>query len=373
VTHASRGPSYPEDLELWGIDEPLQVLDPGGSRIEASSASYPDDLDAVGLRHLLTHMVVTRRLDAELVRLQRQGQLALYASCLGQEAAQVGIAAAMTQGDWLFPQYRELGMFVARGIDPVGIAMMWRGAYHGGRGLMDRKTLPMCIVVGAHAPHATGFAMGVKLDGATEVVVAVMGDGALSEGDVHEAFNMATVFDLPCLFVVENNQWAISVRPQVQTHSATLAQKAVAYGMPGVRCDGNDVLATYSVMSDALRRVREGGGPMLIELVTYRRGAHTTSDDPTRYREEAELEYWAARDPIERYRRHLEHEGLWGTSEQKAADTAAEEAAARLRAEVYDAPDPPVTELFDLVFSKPTAELERQRAQLESALTWDQQ
>jgi pyruvate dehydrogenase E1 component alpha subunit len=359
-------------MELWGIDAPLSVLDPEGRRTGATSPRYPDDLAADERRRLLTHMVVTRRLDAELVRLQRQGQLALYASCLGQEGAQVGVAAALATGDWLFPQYRELGLFVARGIDPVGIAMMWRGAYHGGRGLIDKKTMPMCIVVGAHAPHAAGYAMGVKLDGAPEVVVAVMGDGALSEGDVHEACNMATVFDLPCLFVVQNNHWAISVRSEVQTHSATLAQKAVAYGMPGVRCDGNDVLATYSVTADALRRIRDGGGPMLLELVTYRRGAHTTSDDPTRYRDEAELEHWSALDPIDRYRRHLEREGLWGTPEQEAADGAAEEAAARLRAEVYDAPDPPVTELFDLVFSKPTSELERQRAELESSLGWDQ-
>jgi len=372
VTNTSPGLSYPADMELWGIDEPLRVVGADGKRTGAADPRYPDDLGSEGLRRLLTDMVVTRRLDVELVRLQRQGQLALFSPCLGQEAAQVGVAAAMMPEDWLFPQYRELGMFVARGIDPVGIAMMWRGAYHGGRGLIEKKTMPMCIVVGAQVPHAAGYAMGVKLDGATEVVVAVMGDGALSEGDVHEAFNMATVFDLPCLFVVQNNQWAISVPPQTQTHSTTLAQKAVAYGMPGVRCDGNDVLATYSVTAESLRRIREGGGPMLVELVTYRRGPHTTSDDPTRYRDQAELEHWAALDPVDRYRRHLEGEGLWGEPEEEAVGKVAEEAAARLRAEVYDAPDPPVTELFDLVFSKPTKELEHQRAQLESSLTWNE-
>lgn len=372
MTDASRGFSCPGDLALWGVDEPLRVVGPDGTRTGATDPRYPDELGPEGLRRLLVEMAVTRRLDTELVRLQRQGQLALFASCLGQEAAQVGVAAAMAPEDWLFPQYRELGMFVTRGVDPVGIAMMWRGAYHGGRGMIEKRTMPMCIVVGAHAPHATGYAMGLQLDGATDAVVAVLGDGALSEGDAHEAFNIASVFRLPCLFVVENNQWAISVRPETQTHSATLAQKAVAYGMPGVRCDGNDVLATYSVTAEALRRIREGGGPMLVELVTYRRGAHTTSDDPTRYQDEAELEHWVALDPLDRYRRHLEREGLWGEPQEEAASKAAEEAAARLRAEVYDAPDPPATELFDLVFSKPTPELERQRAQLESSLAWDQ-
>jgi 2-oxoisovalerate dehydrogenase E1 component subunit alpha len=355
--------------ELRGIDEPLRVLSPDGTPTGTVRAPYPAILGTDRHRRMLTDMIVTRRLDTELVHLQRQGQLALYASCLGQEAAQVGVAAAMRDEDWLFPQYRQLGMFVARGVDPVGVAMMWRGAYHGGRGLLERRSSPVCIVVGANALHATGYALGVKLDAGDEVVVAALGDGALSEGDVHEAFNMAAVFGVPCLFVVENNQWAISVPGRTQTKSTTLAQKAVAYGMPGVRCDGNDVLATYSVASDALRRIRAGGGPVLLELVTYRRGAHTTSDDPTRYRDEAEVERWTALDPLDRYRRHLGAEGIWGTAEEQQATAAADEAAARVRAEVYDAGDPSAAGLFDLVFAKPTKELERQRAQLERELS----
>ncbi len=351
-----------------GLDDPLRILSPGGERTGALDPPYPA-LDPEAHRRLLNDMIVTRRVDTELVNLQRQGQLALYASCLGQEAAQVGVATAMGAHDWLFPEYRELGMFVARGVDPVGIAMMWRGAYHGGRGLLERHSSPICIVVGANALHATGYALGVKLDAADEVVVASMGDGALSEGDVHEAFNMASVFEVPCLFVVENNQWAISVPIRAQTKSATLAQKAIAYGMPGVRCDGNDVLATYSVTADALRQIRAGGGPVLLELVTYRRGAHTTSDEPKRYRDDEELEHWAAMDPIERYRRHLSAEGIWGPEEERRSASAADEAAAHVRAEVYDAADPPATGLFDLVFAKPTNELERQRAQLERELS----
>lgn len=377
---AGHAPSYAEGegghlkegslvTELRGIDEPLCVLAPDGARTGAGDPAYPSDLGPDQHRKMLSDMIVTRRVDTELVNLQRQGQLALYASCLGQEAAQVGVATAMSERDWLFPQYRELGMFIARGIDPVGIAMMWRGAYHGGRGLIEKHSSPMCIVVGANAPHATGFALGVKLDAGDEVVVASIGDGALSEGDVHEAFNMAAVFGVPCLFVVQNNQWAISVPIRAQTKSETLAQKAFAYGMPGIRCDGNDVLATYSVASESVRRMRAGGGPVLLELVTYRRGAHTTSDEPKRYRDEVELERWVARDPIDRYRRHLLAEGMWGPDEEEEAAAAADKAAAHVRAEVYDADDPCAAGLFDLVFSKPTTELERQRAQLERELS----
>jgi 2-oxoisovalerate dehydrogenase E1 component alpha subunit len=362
---ATRADGFDVGRDLVGIDHPVQILTPEGER---TGTDYPDGLGPDRHRRMLTDMVVTRRLDTELVNLQRQGQLALYASCLGQEAAQVGVASAMSEQDWLFPQYRELGMFVTRGVDPVGIAMMWRGAYHGGRGLLEHHTAPMCIVVGASSLHAAGFALGAKLDGSDDAVVASFGDGAVSEGDVHEALNMAAVFAAPCLFVVQNNQWAISVPMSAQTKSATLAQKAVAYGMRGVRVDGNDVLATWAVTDDALRRIRGGGGPVLVELVTYRRGAHTTSDDPTRYREDAELEYWTARDPVDRYRTHLITEGLWGDENEERATAAADEAARRLRREVYDAPSPPATELFDVVYTKPTKELERQRAQLEGEL-----
>ena len=369
VGAADPGDTIPAIADLRGIDQPLRVLSLDGERTGAADPPYPTALGPEQHRGMLTDMIVTRRVDTELVNLQRQGQLALYASCLGQEAAQVGVATAMGVQDWLFPEYRELGLFVARGVDPVGIAMMWRGAYHGGRGLLEKHTSPMCIVVGANALHATGFALGVKLDGGDEVVAASMGDGALSEGDVHEAFNFAAVFHVPCLFVVQNNQWAISVPLRAQTKSATLAQKAVAYGMPGVRCDGNDVLATYAVASDAIRRIRAGGGPLLLELVTYRRGAHTTSDEPKRYRDDSELEQWVAMDPIDRYRRHLSAEGIWGPEEEEKAAASGDEVATRVRAEVYDSRDPSAAGLFDLVFAKPTKELERQRAQLERELS----
>ena len=221
---------------------------------------------------MLTAMIVTRRLDEEFVNLQRQGQLGLFASCRGQEAAQVGAASALRPTDWLFPQYRELGAFVVRRIPPEAIAMMWRGVCHGGMDLLEYCSAPISIPVGTHALHAVGYAMGISLDGDDGVAAAFIGDGSLSEGDVHEALNMAGVFQAPCIFFVQNNQWAISVPASKQTRAATIAQKALAYGMPAVRCDGNDVLACSEAMIEAVLRARSGDGPTLIEAVTYRAG-----------------------------------------------------------------------------------------------------
>jgi 2-oxoisovalerate dehydrogenase E1 component alpha subunit len=353
----------------WTVEDftspPFQILAPDGSR---SGAPYPDAITRDQHQQMLTTMIVTRRLDTEFVNLQRQGQLALFPSCLGQEAAQIGVSFALRPTDWLFPQYRELGVFVSRGIDPEGIGLMWRGVYHGGRGMLEKCCAPLCIPIGSQALHAAGYALGIGLDGGDSVAVGFLGDGSLSEGDVHEALNMAAVFDAPCVFVVQNNQWAISVPLSAQTRSATLAQKAVAYGMPGVRCDGNDVLASWTVMTEAVERARRGEGPTLVELVTYRMGAHTTSDDPTRYRDEMELKHWAELDPIDRYRRHLSAEGLWAADDEERAAEAASSAATHLRDSVFDAPDPDPLTVFDHVLSSPTAELNRQRDQLAAEL-----
>jgi len=350
-----------DGVGLCGLDDPIRVIDPNGNVV---GDRYPDLLERSQHVELLTAMRVTRRLDREFVNLQRQGQLALFPSCLGQEAAQVGVTAALRPTDWLFPQYRELGAFVVRGIPPEAIGLMWRGVCHGGVQMTDYHSAPLSIPIGTQALHAAGYAMGIGLDGTDDVAVGFVGDGAMSEGDVHEALNMAAVFDAPCIFVVQNNQWAISVPANKQTKSATIAQKAAAYGMSGVRCDGNDVLASYLVMSDAIERARTGGGPTLIEVVTYRMGAHTTSDDPTRYRDEVELKAWAALDPIERYTKHLLNENLWREQDEEQATAVAEEAAARLRTNVFDAPDPDPLVVFDHVLAHASVELERQRQQL---------
>jgi TPP-dependent pyruvate/acetoin dehydrogenase alpha subunit len=247
--------------------EPVRFVAPDGAPVGRGTAGTPIADDR--LVWLYETMVVTRELDEEFVNLQRQGQLALFPSCRGQEAAQVGCAAALRDSDWLFPQYRELGSFVVRGIEPEGIGLMWRGTWHGGLGFLERAVAPMSIPVGTHALHAVGAALASMLLGDDGVAVAFVGDGATSVGDVHEALNMAAVQQAPCLFYVQNNQWAISVPLEDQMRAPSIAHRAIGYGMPGVRVDGNDVLACLSVVAEAAQRARDGGGPTLIEAVTY--------------------------------------------------------------------------------------------------------
>jgi len=357
------------DPELRGLDAPLQVLDPSGVVV---GDRYPEKLTAEQHVAMLTAMRVTRRLDTEFINLQRQGQLALYPSCLGQEAAQVGAATSLRSTDWLFPQYRELGAFIVRGVPPEALGQMWRGTCYGGVETTDYCIAPVNISIGTHALHAAGYAMGISFDGVDDVAVAFLGDGSMSQGDVHEALNMASVAQAPCVFFVQNNQWAISVPAERQTGSDTIAQKAFGYGMAGVRCDGNDVLACYVAMSEAVERARAGGGPTLIEAVTYRMGAHTTSDDPTRYRSDEELQAWAARDPLARYSAHLTAEAVWKDDEEARANAAADHAVTRLRDHVFDAPEPDPLLVFDHVLAERTDELERQRQQLAREIDLDE-
>ncbi len=349
--------------------EPLQLLRPDGTRVD--DERHPVELEPAQHLELYEAMVVTRAIDVEMVNLQRQGQLALYPSCRGQEAAQVGTTYALEPRDFIFPQYRELGSWVVRHIDPVGVGLMWRGVWHGGDGLLDGCSAPMSIPIATQALHALGYAIGAALDGEPTVAVGCIGDGATSEGDFHEALNFAAVFDAPCIFLVQNNQYAISIPVHEQTRSASLAHKAVAYGIPGVRCDGNDVLACYAVMKEAAARARSGRGPTLIEAVTYRMEAHTTSDDATRYRSEEELEAWRRLDPIARYRTFLTAGGVLDESARTAAEDKAADATRRLRDEVYDAPDGDPFEVFDHVFAETTPALAAQAAELRAELEGD--
>src|SRR5690349_21781609 len=258
---------------------PIRLVDPDGS--PTAEDRYSRDLPPETLSWLYELMVVTRGLDSEFVNLQRQGELALYASCRGQEAAQIGAAACLRKTDWLFPQYREIGAFLLRGISPGQVGAVWRGQWHGGREFTSRCVAPIAIPIGTHGLHAVGAAMAAQRLGEDSVTVAFLGDGATSEGDVHEALNLASVFRAPCIFFVQNNHWAISVPVSRQQAGPSIAHRAIGYGIPGVRVDGNDVLACYAVMAEAAERAREGGGPTLIEAVTYRLGPHTTADDPT--------------------------------------------------------------------------------------------
>lgn len=349
--------------------ELVQLVAPDGT------STAVDGLDPTPVHDRLPElyelMVVTRELDEEYVNLQRQGELALFPSCRGQEAAQIGCASALRDTDWLFPQYRELGVFLARGVEPGGIGLAWRGTWHGGSGLVERCIAPISIAIGTHTLHAAGSAMASTWLGDEGVSVAFIGDGATSEGDVHEALNLAAVHDAPCIFYVQNNGWAISTPPIDQYRVPTLAQKADGYGMRGVRVDGNDVVACHVVVAEAAARARRGEGPTLIEAMTYRMSPHTTADDPTRYRGDDEVAMWKERDPIARCEAYMRRLGTWDDEISERAQARAAELRTELRGVVFDAPDRRAEEVFDYVFSETTPLLEAERAELLAELEQD--
>ena len=346
--------------------EPVRLIGPDG--LPTSDGRYNRALPDETLAWLYELMVVTRDLDTEFVNLQRQGELALFASCRGQEAAQIGSAACLRKTDWLFPQYRELGVFLLRGIAPAKIGAVWRGIWHGGMEFTRKRCAPIAIPIGTHGLHAVGAAMAAQRLGEDSVTVAYLGDGATSTGDAHEALNVASVFAAPCIFFVQNNQWAISVPVSRQHAGPSIAHRAIGYGIPGIRVDGNDPLACYAVMADAADRARDGGGPTLIEAITYRMGPHTTSDDPRRYRSQAEVEHWAALDPIRRYRNYLRHVGIWSERLDERVQARSARMRTDLRAAVVEAEDIDVTEMFDTTYADITPDLARQRQQLLSEL-----
>ncbi|HEY8340785.1 MAG TPA: pyruvate dehydrogenase (acetyl-transferring) E1 component subunit alpha [Egibacteraceae bacterium] len=366
AAHTAAGRLDPDPTTLLPPHPPVQLLDDDGILHEVEG--YPLDLKEQDFRDLYRYMVLARRVDRQAINLQRQGQLGVYASLLGQEAAQVGSAYALGEQDWVFPSYREMGAALVRGVDPGKILHLFRGTWLSDHDPMATRFGLLSIPIGTQALHAAGFAMGAKLDGKDIVVVSYFGDGATSEGDPHEAMNFAAVYKAPCVFFVQNNQYAISVPLSKQTKAPTIAHKAVGYGMPGYRCDGNDVLATYAVMRKAVDRARQGEGPSLIEAVTYRMEAHTTSDDPTRYRTPEELAEWKARDPIARYERFLLSEGLLDDALRTEIEEEAAAYARRIREEIYDAPHGDPLELFEHVYVEPPPTYAEQREQLRREL-----
>jgi 2-oxoisovalerate dehydrogenase E1 component alpha subunit len=349
--------------------EPLRLIAPDGTPTPVAGLDPASVADR--LPDLYATMVTARELDTELVNLQRQGQLAVFPTCRGQEAAQVGCASALRDTDWLFPQYRELGAFLVRGIDPGGLGLAWRGTWFGGLGLVERCVAPICISVGTHALHAVGAAMASAWLGDGGVTVAFIGDGATSQGDVHEAMNLASVRRSPCLFFVQNNGWAISTPTAEQYRADTLAQRAAGYGMPGIRVDGNDVAAVHLVVAEAAERARRGEGPSLIEAVTYRMGPHTTADDPTRYRHDDDVAAWLPLDPIARCRAYLQHVDRWDDDLDRVVQARGAELRRSLRDAVFEAPDGPPDEVFEHVFVQSTPVLDAQRAELRAELARD--
>lgn len=347
-----------QDLELSE-----RILAPDGTRVANPRLDpFVADVDAAQLRSLLRDMVILRRIDAEGVALQRQGQLGLWAPCQGQEATQIGTARAIAPTDYVFPSYRETGVIYARGAQPGDYVRMWRGEEGAAYDPAVLGVAPLQIIIGAQTLHAVGYALGIQHDGADEVAVTYFGDGATSQGDVNEAMIFAASYQAPVVFVCQNNHWAISEPVAVQSQYP-IASRAPGFGIPSLRVDGNDVLACMAAMRWALEHARAGKGPAYIEAVTYRMGPHTTADDPTRYRDEAELESWRRRDPIARLEAHLRSSGELTDDDvaetQAAADAVAKEMRAACLGMVTRAP----LAVFDGVYAEPHTGLERQRAE----------
>ncbi|MEE1621002.1 pyruvate dehydrogenase (acetyl-transferring) E1 component subunit alpha [Zafaria sp. Z1313] len=340
----------------------VQLLAPDGTLgADPVYSAYVGDVDAAMLRGFYRDMALTRRFDAEATALQRQGQLALWVPLRGQEAAQIGSGRATRPNDYIFPTYREHGVALTRDVDFPQMLRIFRGISNGGWDPRENNFHMYTMVLAAQLPHATGYAMGVTRDQAGwdrarleedgTAVVAYFGDGSSSEGDAHESMVFAASFNAPVVFFCQNNQWAISVPFSVQS-KVPLARRAAGYGIPGVRVDGNDVLAVLAVTRWALERARRGEGPVLIEAQTYRMSAHTTADDPTKYRLSTDEEPWAAKDPLTRLERHLRASGQADDAFFEETAAAGDEMAARVRREALAFPAPSLEDAFGNVYAQ---------------------
>ena len=340
--------------------ERLSILDSDGlldAELEPKIA--PDDL-----KRLYRAMVLGRRLDERMLKLQRQGRIGTFAPIKGQEASQIGTVCSLESRDWMVPSFREMAAMLWRGWPIERILAFYAGRLEGGRPGPEQRDLPVTIPVATQLPHAVGIAYGIQYRGEDSVVMVYFGDGATSEGDFHEAANFAGVWHGPVVFVCQNNQWAISVPLKKQTNSRTIAQKATAYGFPGIQVDGNDVLAVYAASREAVDRARAGNGPTLIECVTYRLGMHTTADDPTKYRSEEEVKAWEQKDPLTRFRVYLEKKKLFDPSVDEQVD---EEIAHGVeRFEAMPPADP--LEMFDHAYAELPPHVAAERAELAARL-----
>jgi len=340
----------------------LSVLDEHGTLDEALDPQIPEET----LRRLYRTMLFVRAFDDQRLRLQRQGRIGTFAPVKGQEAAQLGSIAALRETDWMVPAFRETAVALWRGMPPENDLLYCAGYEEAIDLSADARDLPIAIPVGSQIPHAAGLAWARKLQGHDDVVITYFGDGATSEGDFHEGLNFAAVFGAPCIFFCQNNHYAISVPRKRQTRARTLAQKAIAYEMPALQVDGNDVLAVYRATAEAAERARRGEGPTLIEAVTYRLSVHTTADDPTKYRSLDEVEVWEKRDPIPRFRGYLLKRGILTEDEEAGwLDEVREEVQGAVRRfEEMQGADP--LRMFDHIYSELPPFVERQRRELEA-------
>ena len=350
---------------LLPASTPLALLGTDGQPVHAASLDMPGDEVMVRLHR---QMVLGRRFDTQATALTKQGRLAVYPSARGQEAGEIGAVAALRPQDWLFPTYRDSMAVVARGVDPVEALVLLRGDWHCGYDPYAHRVAPQCTPLATNAPHAVGVAHAARLKGEDTVALVMLGDGATSEGDTHAALNFAAVWNSPVVFFVQNNGYAISVPVAKQTAAPSLAAKGIGYGIPGMLVDGNDPAAVYAAVRGAVESAAGGDGPTLIEALTYRMEAHTNADDAARYRPEAEVQEWLARDPVTRIRRYLLDQGLVDAAALSALDAEAEAQAEDLRRRMNTDTVPDPADLFRFVYAEPTPALRRQQEQLAAEL-----
>jgi 2-oxoisovalerate dehydrogenase E1 component alpha subunit len=353
--------------ELLPSAQPVRFLTDSGAVARKRHPRYREPSPEL-LRRAYREMVIGRRFDAQATALTKQGRLAVYPSSHGQEACQVGAVLALEDGDWLFPTYRDSVALVTRGIEPTEVLALLRGDAHCGYDPHAYHVAPQCTPLATQAVHAAGLAYAERRKGSGRIVLACVGDGATSEGDFHEALNFAAVFTAPVVFLVQNNQYAISVPLERQTAAPSLAHKGIGYGVRSERVDGNDPVAVLAVLSAAVEHARTGKGPFLVEAHTYRLEPHTNADDATRYRTDAEAEKWRRRDPIARLEAYLRQHGHLSDDDVTVTSANAEDFAARLRVGMNADPELVPTDLFDHVYSTPTPQLGEQRALLQSEL-----
>ena len=350
-----------EEVRLPSSADVVQLLTPAGDRVsDVRFDAWVADIGPEQLLDLYEDMLVIRRIDAEATALQRQGELGLWPPLLGQEAAQIGSGRALREDDFVFSSYREHGVAYCRGAGLVDLLRVWRGTAQSGWNPYDINMATPQVIIGAQALHATGYALGIQADGTDAVSVAYFGDGATSEGDVTEAMIFAATYAAPVVFFCQNNQYAISEPVGLQAQRP-IAERAPGLGIPSVRVDGNDVLAVLAVTRSALDRARRGGGPTFIEAVTYRMGPHTTADDPSRYRDPAELEVWRGKDPVARAEAHLAAQGVLTEARLTRIPETADRAAGEMRSGVVALHDPDPLTVFDNVYAEPHTGLTRQR------------
>lgn len=349
-------------LALTNDIDYLSILDENN---KLDSELEPDIPKEVHLK-MLRAALLGRRFDERMLNLQRQGRIGTFPPIKGQEAAQIGTVALLRDSDWLVPSFRETAAEIMRGRSMESVLLYYSGYNEGNIISKNQRDLPMSVPVASQILHAVGLGMAAKYRKTDEVVMTFFGDGATSEGDFHEAMNCAAVYQSPVIFICQNNQWAISVPLAKQTHSETLAQKAIAYGMPGIQVDGNDFLAVYAAASEAVDRARSGGGPTFIECVTYRVMMHTTADDPKKYRSEEEVELWKQKDPLLRYQKYLHEKNYLSESDLDALEEKIkleiQEAIDRVELRIKELGDP--LDMFDHLYAELPPYLQAQKAEL---------